>query len=112
MLSPPEEKSWGAGSVAAQQVRITSYNVCYTKLLRSLMSLQVGESLNVGRIRLRVAQVLTYEPDRGLNFFSVAPRLLMNLADVEATGLIVPGSRVSYRLLLAGEYKIIRNNFV
>ncbi len=75
--------------------------------MASLMSLRVGESLNVGRIRLRVAQVLTYEPDRGLNFFSVAPRLLMNLADVEATGLIVPGSRVSYRLLLAGEYKII-----
>ncbi len=76
--------------------------------MAALMSLQVGEVLNVGRTRLRVAQFLTYEPDRGLNFFSVAPRLLMNLSDVEATGLIVPGSRVSYRLLLAGDYKIIK----
>ncbi len=76
--------------------------------MAALMSLQVGDSLNVGRSRLRVAQFLTYEPDRGLNFFSVAPRLMMNLADVEETGLIAPGSRVSYRLLLAGDYRIIK----
>lgn len=72
------------------------------------MTLVMGEWLNVGRARLRVARLLTYEPDRGLNFFSVAPRLLMNLADVDATGLVLPGSRVSYRLLVAGEYKNIR----
>ena len=76
--------------------------------MAALMSLQVGDSLNLGRSRLRVAQFLTYEPDRGLNFFSVAPRLMMNLADVEETGLIAPGSRVSYRLLLAGDYRIIK----
>jgi putative ABC transport system permease protein len=71
--------------------------------LASALSITVGESIAVGRQTLGVAAILTVEPDRGVNFFSVAPRLLMNLADLEATGLVQPGSRISYRLLLAGE---------
>jgi putative ABC transport system permease protein len=66
-------------------------------------SADLGETIAVGQQALRAAAVLTLEPDRGVNFFSVAPRLLMNLADLPATGLIQPGSRITYRLLLAGE---------
>ncbi|WP_301101589.1 FtsX-like permease family protein [Propionivibrio sp.] len=71
--------------------------------LASALSADVGDTLAVGQQPLRVGAVLTLEPDRGVNFFSVAPRLLMNVADLEATGLIQPGSRITYRLLLAGE---------
>lgn len=71
--------------------------------LASALSAKVGDVISVGQQALRVGAMLTLEPDRGVNFFSVAPRLLMNIADLEATGLIQPGSRVSYRLLLAGE---------
>ena len=75
--------------------------------LASALSAAVGDTLAVGQRSLRVAAILTLEPDRGVNFFSVAPRLLMNLADLEATGLILPGSRVTYRLLLAGERQAV-----
>lgn len=61
-----------------------------------------GDVINVGDITLRFAKVLTLEPDRGASFFAVAPRLLMNQADLPATQLIQVGSRVSYRLLVAG----------
>lgn len=71
--------------------------------LASALSASVGDTITVGKQSLRVAAVLTLEPDRGVNFFSVAPRLLMNIADLEATALIQPGSRITYRLLLAGE---------
>lgn len=71
--------------------------------LASALSLAAGDSIAVGRSRLSMAGVLTLEPDRGVNFFGVAPRLLMNLADLDATGLLQVGSRVNYRLLLAGE---------
>ncbi|MBI4742202.1 MAG: FtsX-like permease family protein [Betaproteobacteria bacterium] len=71
--------------------------------LMSALAIKVGDTLHVGRRSLRVDAVLTLEPDRGVNFFSVAPRLLMNLADVASTGLIQVGSRVTYRLLLAGD---------
>ena len=35
--------------------------------------------------------------------FDLGPRLLMNLQDVPATEVVQPGSRLSYRMLLAGE---------
>jgi putative ABC transport system permease protein len=71
--------------------------------LASALAAKVGDQVAVGGHLLRIDAVLTLEPDRGINFFSVAPRLLMNLADLEATGLIQVGSRVGYRLLLAGD---------
>ncbi len=75
--------------------------------LASALSAGAGDEISVGRKTLRVAAVLTLEPDRGVNFFSVAPRLLMNIVDLESTQLVQPGSRISYRLLLAGDLKSI-----
>jgi len=63
----------------------------------------VGMEVEVGRQRLTVTRLLDYRPDQGFGFVEFAPTLMINLGDVEATGLIVPGSRVSYRLLLAGD---------
>ncbi len=62
-----------------------------------------GESVRVGSSQLPVAAMLTREPDRGINFFSLAPRLMMHLDDVPATGLIQFGARIRYHLLLAGD---------
>lgn len=67
------------------------------------LGLSPGSLVQVGSRRFRVAAILTQEPDRGVNFFALAPRLMLNLADLPATGLVGFGSRVSYRLLLAGE---------
>ncbi|MDQ2695706.1 MAG: ABC transporter permease [Pseudomonadota bacterium] len=66
------------------------------------LRLGVGDAVEVGASRLRVTQVLAHEPDRGGDLFSIAPRLLLNLADIPATQLVQPGSRVRYHLLLAG----------
>jgi putative ABC transport system permease protein len=62
----------------------------------------VGARIEVGQVELTVTSLLDYRPDQGFSFAELAPTLLINLADVEASGLIAPGSRVSYRLLLAG----------
>ncbi len=66
------------------------------------LELQVGDALGLGYSQLRVARVLAARGDSAFEVFSVAPRLVMNRADLPATGLIAPGSRVGYRLLLAG----------
>jgi len=76
--------------------------------LASALAARVGDSVTVGQISLRVAAILTLEPDRGVNFFSVAPRLLMSLDDLPATALLQVGSRVGYRLLLAGEAEAVK----
>lgn len=72
------------------------------RLLQTL-GLQVGDAVEFGARSFRIAQVLAYEPDRAGDLFSLAPRLLLNLADIPSTGLVQRGSRVEYRLLLAGE---------
>ncbi len=70
--------------------------------LASALGARPGEAITVGDRRLSMSGVLTLEPDRGVNVFAFAPRLLMNLDDLASTGLIQPGSRVTYRLNLAG----------
>ncbi len=71
--------------------------------LAQVLKLAPGQGITLGDAKLAVGPVLLYEPDRGGEAFHIAPRLLMNLADVPATGLVAPGSRVSYRWLVAGE---------
>jgi len=73
-----------------------------TRLLTQL-GLQVGDSLDLGEMHFTIAKVLTYEPDRGGLLFQLAPRVLMNLDDVEKTKLVSLGSRVRYQLLVAGD---------
>ena len=70
--------------------------------LLQMLGLKVGDVLDLGASKLTVSRVLTYEPDRGGDFFNIAPRLLMNQSDLPATRLILPGSRVRYRLLVGG----------
>jgi putative ABC transport system permease protein len=71
--------------------------------LVSRIGAAVGETVKVGNASLRVAEVITREPDNVLDFFGIAPRVLINDADLAATGLVQVGSRVTYRLLVAGE---------
>ena len=66
------------------------------------MNLGLGDTIEVGMAQLTVSRVLIAEPDRGGSFFDLGPRLLMNMQDVEATEVVQPGSRLSYRLLLYG----------
>ena len=70
--------------------------------LVSALNAPVGTRLKLGRAEFEVAAVLTLEPERSANFFNIAPRLMMNAADVPATGLVQPGSRISYYLYAAG----------
>ena len=76
--------------------------------LVSALGAPVGSRIRLGSAEFEVAAVLTLEPERSANFFNIAPRLMMNLADVPATGLIQTGSRVWYYLYAAGAPEQIR----
>jgi len=71
--------------------------------LAGRLGLKVGDTLNVGRKPLQVAAIIKREPDSVLDYFGIAPRVLIHEADVAATGLIQVGSRVTHRLLVGGE---------
>ncbi|MCZ6560559.1 MAG: ABC transporter permease, partial [Gammaproteobacteria bacterium] len=72
-------------------------------LLLARLDADVGATIEIGSASLKLTQVLTYRPDRGMRFVDVAPSLLINTADLDSTGLIQPGSRVRYLMLFAGE---------
>ena len=65
------------------------------------LQLQRGDELLLGDSRLRLARVIVIEPDRGAGFLNFAPRIMLNAADLPATGLVQPASRVTYRLAVA-----------
>ncbi|MDR2874806.1 MAG: hypothetical protein LBV44_02610 [Methylobacillus sp.] len=71
--------------------------------LAGMLALKIGDTLTLGERELKVAAILQQDPARGGSMFNIAPRLMMNVADVASTNLIQYGSRVRYRLLLAGE---------
>jgi len=92
----PVERGPARGTVWLEERLISSLNA------------PVGSRIRLGRADFEVAAVLTLEPERSANFFNIAPRLMMNLADVPATGLIQTGSRVWYYLYAAGAPEKIR----
>jgi putative ABC transport system permease protein len=65
------------------------------------LALKVGDDLLLGDARLRIARIIVIEPDRGAGFASFAPRVMLADADLAATHLVQPASRVGYRLAVA-----------
>ncbi|ALG67183.1 ABC transporter permease [Beggiatoa leptomitoformis] len=77
--------------------------------LLAQLNLKMGDSLPLGHSSFSIEKVVTYEPDRSGLFLQLAPRVLLNIADVADTGLIGVGSRVNYQLLIAGEANAVAN---
>ena len=70
-------------------------------LLESL-GLAQGDVLHLGETRLQIAAVIAQEPDRGAGFMNFSPRVMLNQADLAATGLVQPASRLTYRMAVVG----------
>jgi len=72
------------------------------RLLQRL-NLKTGDSIGLGARQFIVAAQIVKDIDQSVGFASLAPRLLMNELDLPDTGLLQEGSRVTYRLLFAGD---------
>ena len=96
MPDAPAERGPAPGTVWLEERLVTA------------LGAPVGSRVRLGRAELQVAAVLTLEPERSTSFFNIAPRLMMNIADVPSTNLIQTGSRVSYYLYAAGRPEQIR----
>ncbi len=71
------------------------------------LGLKIGQPLLMGDSTFTVTRVIVQEPDRGAGFISFSPRVMINQADVAATGLIQPASRTNYRFAVAGDEKAV-----
>lgn len=71
--------------------------------LIDVLHISLGQSIRISDATLVVAGVIQRDPNRELGFGGFAAEVIMNQADVAATHVIQPGSRLEYRLLLAGD---------
>ena len=77
------------------------------KRILSALKLKLGDQLTVGEKQLTISNIITYEPDKKGDFYSFSPRVMINEGDLEATGIVQPGSHVHYNFQFTGEAKAL-----
>ena len=65
------------------------------EVLLARINARVGDVLSVGALKLKVAAVIVKEPDSVLDYFGIAPRVMLNIQDLAATNLMQVGSRAT-----------------
>ena len=68
----------------------------------SQLGIAIGEKITIGNKHLSIAALMTQEPDAAIGFINAGPRVMLNSADLASTGLVQTGSRIGYRLQIAG----------
>lgn len=64
---------------------------------------KIGDEIAIGTSTLKLSALVVQEPDAAMDYFNVAPKVFLNLRDLPATGLVQEGSRIRYRLVVAGD---------
>jgi putative ABC transport system permease protein len=82
---------------SATAVQNGTYGVAADPLLLGRLGVKLGNRIRVGSLDVEIRGVIANEPDRISDGFILGPRLLMSEDALKATGLIQPGSLVTYR---------------
>ena len=72
------------------------------------LNVRIGDAVGVGHLQLRYAATLLREPDAALDYFNVAPKVLVAYSELGASGLVQDGSRIQYRLVVAGDAAAVK----
>lgn len=75
------------------------------KRVLTALKLNPGDPVIVGEKQLVIEKIITYEPDKQGDLYSLSPRLMMNKQDLGGTGIVQPGSHVHYFYLFSGGQK-------
>ncbi|WP_028775190.1 ABC transporter permease [Shewanella waksmanii] len=70
--------------------------------------LSYPESLELGNSEFTLTREIARLPDAGFNPFASSPVVLMRIEDVAKTGIIQPGSRVTYLYQFAGDSAVLK----
>ncbi|SKA47440.1 ABC transporter permease [Enterovibrio nigricans] len=77
--------------------------------LFTLLDVSIGDSVDVGDMALSVSGKIISEPELSFNPFSQMPAAMMHQSDVDAAGVVRPGSRVNYRYFFKGNDGALAN---
>jgi putative ABC transport system permease protein len=72
--------------------------------LKKQLEIKVGDVLQLGKTKIQINGIIKKEPDRMFSFATFGSRLLISNATLKASGLVIPGSLVKYKI------KFIPNN--
>ncbi len=97
LIHPTHGEKGAAGSIPSRGTLWAD-----ARLIQRL-GLQLGDEVGVGALHLRLAAEVVRDVDQSVGFASFAPRVILNADDLPASGLVQEGSRINYRLLVAGE---------
>lgn len=89
-----------AGEVPYDHALLEGFGVLVRPELLAQLEVKVGDALTIGSQRFTIRGVIISEPGRRLGAFSIGPRVFVDLADLEKTGLVGFGSRASMQRLL------------
>ncbi len=78
------------------------------KRILPALKLHLGDVLNVGEKALKISKILTYEPDRQGDFYSMSARVMLNERDLAQTHVTQPGSRLHYSFQFSGDEKALK----
>ena len=76
--------------------------------LLAQLNLRVGDRILIGTQSFEIRGVIASEPGRSLGNFSLGPRVLVDYADLAATGLLSFGSRVNYQVMVRAPEPTVR----
>ncbi len=78
------------------------------KRVLSALKLNIGDLLIVGEKPLRITQLITYEPDKRGDLYSLSPRVMISADELPATGVLQPGSHVHYFFQFSGNARALK----
>ena len=89
-----------ADGVPYRHALLRNFGVLVRAELLAQLNVAVGDGLTIGSQRFTIRGVIETEPGRRLGAFSIGPRVFVDLADLEKTGLMGYGSRTAMQRLL------------
>ncbi|RKG40070.1 ABC transporter permease [Acinetobacter rongchengensis] len=83
--------------------KLKSGGVWLSQRAQELLKLKVGDSVQIADGQFKVTGIIQQDSNQELGFSAFSPTVIISQADVVKTNAIQIGSRVEYRLLMAGE---------
>ena len=81
-------------------VRLDAQSAAVSDDLLLRLGLHIGDDITVGNAKFKIVARISKEPDRMTTGFTLGPRVLFTREGLASAGIIVPGSRITERVLL------------
>ena len=86
-----------------QQTQLKSGEIWLSPRAQDLLKVKRGDYVNIADAQLKFTAVIAQDSNQELGFNGFSPSVIIHQADVAKTNAIQVGSRIEYRLLMAGQ---------